>query len=116
VKETIAAAVAFLAFLAALFVCVVIRDEGPFAYSVSKDGTVTERVRPVYTREEMPHAGCTGFFRVSGPPQQVGAFEFGHVAWPHKCSVCGATNTFFDARYPQIKTEWKAVNMWGIAK
>jgi len=74
--------------------------------------TLTERVEPVHIRTRLRHPGCEGFMESYGQPLPImgdPADGLTRYLWPHKCDRCGATNTLFNVRYPQVKTEWRAV-------
>lgn len=75
-----------------------------------KDGTsLRERVELVTWRTELKHEGCKGFWRCSGAPRRVESYGIDKAIWPHTCSVCGSTNEIYDARWPKIEQEWRAV-------
>lgn len=76
--------------------------------------TLTERVELVHTRTRLRHKECSGagFWECCGRATKIeagGVFGSDVHLWPHKCSGCGQTNTLFNVRYPQIKSEWRAV-------
>ena len=72
---------------------------------------VTEQVERKTWRIEKRHDGCpsNGFWRVCGNPERIDAFGIDKLMWPHKCSGCCKTNSFYDVRYPQFSNEWVRV-------
>lgn len=82
----------------------------PLVIALPDDGKITEEVEQVFFRTEKQHSGCpsNGFLRVCGQPRQIEAYGISKAVWPHKCSGCGMTNEIYDARWPQIKVEWRA--------
>lgn len=82
---------------------------------VRGDGTtLSERVELVHTRTRLRHKECSGagFWECCGRATKIeagGVFGSDVHLWPHKCSGCGQTNTLFNVRYPQIKSEWRVV-------
>jgi hypothetical protein len=89
--------------------------EGSVVTVSCDDGSaLTERVEMVHFRTRLRHSACpsNGFWEVSGRPAAIEGDLFDgrtrHL-WPHRCDRCGATNTLFDARYPLVKGEWRAV-------
>ena len=72
---------------------------------------VTEQVERKTWRIEKRHDGCPsgGFWRVCGNPERIDAFGIDKLMWPHKCSGCCKTNSFYDVRYPQFSNEWVRV-------
>lgn len=82
----------------------------PLVIAIEGD-EVTEEVRQVFFRTEKLHDGCLkgGFLRVCGQPERIEAYGINKAVWPHRCSGCGQTNMIYDARWPQIKAEWRAV-------
>ena len=72
---------------------------------------VTEQVERKTWRIEKRHDGCPvgGFWRAYGTPQKIEAYGIDKFTWPHKCSGCGETNSFYDVRYPKFSNEWVRV-------
>lgn len=72
---------------------------------------ITEQVERKTWRIEKRHDGCPsgGFWRACGSPERVDAYGIDKFIWPHKCSGCMKTNSFYDARYPQFSNEWVRV-------
>lgn len=74
---------------------------------------VTEQVERKIWRTEMRHEGCpnNGFWRwiAQGKAERIDAYGIDKFMWPHKCSGCGETNSFYDVRYPKFSNEWVRV-------
>lgn len=73
--------------------------------------TLRERVERVTWRTELRHEGCAskGCWRASGAPRMIEAYGIDKALWPHTCSGCGAVQEIYDARWPKIEQEWRAV-------
>ena len=106
-KAAQAAAVALCA-VAFVIACVLGVFLGCREKKDSGGNLVTEQVERKTWRIEKRHDGCpsNGFWRACGTPQKVEAYGIDKLMWPHKCSGCDKTNSFYDVRYPQFSNEW----------
>ena len=82
-----------------------------FPGAESEDGKISEEVEAVTYRTRLRHAGCVsnGFWNAYGRPARITAYGIDKYVWPHRCDGCGATNTVYDASWPQFRREWRAV-------
>lgn len=107
-KHAVETCVAFLVFVGVL---VFVGKPWQRAVLLKEPATFTERVECVTYRTQLRHAGCVsnGVWNCSGRPVKIEAYGIDKHMWPHRCSGCGATNMIYDARWPQIKNEWRVV-------